>query len=134
MPRFLLKWLISTIALLVVVHIFSGVHSENFLSILIMALVLGFLNTFIKPILTLFALPFMILTLGLFTVVINATTFFIAAKLVQGFYVAGFGSALWAALLYSVITFIINLLIQSDTERTAMNGSYTVIYKSHHLK
>lgn len=117
MPRFLIKWLISALALLIVVHLFSGVHSENLAALLVMALVLGFLNTFIKPILTLLALPFMILTLGLFMLIINATMFFLAAHLVHGFYVANFGSALWAAFLYSLITFIITLLIKSENEK-----------------
>ncbi|OGT07266.1 MAG: hypothetical protein A2X78_03140 [Gammaproteobacteria bacterium GWE2_37_16] len=131
--KFLIKWLISTVALLVVVHIFSGVSSENFLTTLIMALVLGFLNTFLKPILALLALPVMVLTLGLFMLVINATTFFLAAKLVHGFYVAGFGSALWAALLYSFITFLINILIQSQDEKNYYLQCKTV-YKTRKLK
>jgi len=125
--KFLIKWLISTVALLVVVHIFSGVSS------LIMALVLGFLNTFLKPILALLALPVMVLTLGLFMLVINATTFFLAAKLVHGFYVAGFGSALWAALLYSFITFLINVLIQSQDEKNYYVNC-TTTYKTRRLK
>jgi putative membrane protein len=114
MARFLLKWFISTIALLVVVYIFPGVASQDFISTLIMALVLGLLNTFLKPILSLLSLPIMLLTLGLFTLVINAFTFYLAAHLVHGFYVSGFWSAFGAALIYSIVTFLINSLIFSD--------------------
>lgn len=117
MTKFLIRWGISTLALLIIVHIFSGISSSNFLSLLIMALVLSLLNAFLKPILQILSLPITILTLGLFTLFINAFTFFIAAKLVHGIYIAGFGSAFWAALIYSIITFLLNVLLQSDDER-----------------
>jgi len=131
--RFLVKWLISAAALLVVVHIFSGVSSENLLTTIIMALVLGLLNTFLKPILSFFSLPIMLLTLGLFTLIINATTFYLAAHLVKGFYVASFGSAFWAALLYSFVTFLINLLIQPRNSNGSINITYTEFSKSKRL-
>lgn len=121
MIKFLVKWLISTIALLVVIYIFPGVASQNFLTTIVMALVLGLLNTFLKPILSLLSLPIMLLTLGLFTLIINAFTFYLAAHMVHGFYVAGFWSAFGAALLYSFVTFLINLLVFSNkNERDVM--------------
>jgi putative membrane protein len=129
MFKFLLKWFVSAIAVLVVVHVFSGVSSANLLTTIIMALVLGLLNTFVKPILSLLSLPFVVMTMGLFMLVINGLTFFIAAKLVHGFYVAGFGSALWAALLYSVVTFLINLLIKPEDDI-----NYVAVYKSRRLR
>lgn len=128
MTKFLIRWGISTVALLVVVHIFSGISSENFLSLVIMALVLSLLNTFLRPILSFLSLPIMILTLGLFTLIINAITFYIAANLVHGIYLAGFWSAFWAALIYSVVTFMLNLFLQSDDENKISH--ITVHYKS----
>jgi len=116
MLKFLIRLVISTLALLVVVHVFSGVSSENALSLIVMALVLCLLNTFIKPILSFLSLPIMLLTLGLFTLFINAVTFYIAAHLVHGMHVTGFWSAFWAAFIYSMITFAINLFIRSDNE------------------
>lgn len=126
MTKFLIRWGISTLALLIIVHIFSGISSANFLSLLIMALILSLLNTFLRPILNFLSLPIMILTLGLFTFFINALTFFIAAKLVHGISIAGFGSAFWAALIYSLITFFLNILLQSDDERIS---KITIHYK-----
>lgn len=116
-PRFLTNWLISAVALIVVIHLFSGVHSSSLLTTLVMALILGLLNTFLKPILCLLSLPFIIFTLGAFTLVINAITFYLAATLVHGFYVIDFWSAFWAAILYSFFTFLINILLQSDDKK-----------------
>lgn len=127
MLRFLIKWFISAVALLVVVHVFSGVSSASLQTTIVMALVLGLLNTFLKPLLSFLSLPIMIITLGLFTLIINALTFFLAAKLVQGFYVAGFWSACWAALIYSIVTFLINMLIVTDKNEYR----YSVFYRSH---
>lgn len=123
MMRFLIGWFINAIALLIVVHIFSGVASANLLTTIVMALVLGLLNTFLKPILSIFSFPLLILSFGLFNFIINALTFYLAAKLVHGFYVAGFWSAFWAALIYSALTFLINVLIQPEQD------SFIISYK-----
>lgn len=128
MLRFIIRWFISVIALLVIVHIFSGVTTDNLSSLLVMALVLGFLNAFLKPILSIFSLPIMILTLGLFTLVINATTFYLAAKLVHGIHVAGFGSAFWAAFLYSCITFLLNVFLFPENKTYYVRHT-TITYK-----
>ena len=128
MIKFLIRWGISTVALLVVVHIFSGISSQNVLALVIMALVLSLLNTFLRPILSFLSLPIMILTLGLFTLIINAFTFYIAAHLVHGIYLAGFWSGFWAALIYSIITFLLNLLIFPDDRNKISH--ITVHYKS----
>ena len=118
MNRFLVRWFISSIALLIVVHIFSGVSSQNILSLFIMALVLGFLNTFFRPLLVLLSLPLTIVSLGLFTLVINAIIFYIAAHLVSGIYIAGFWSAFWASILYSITTFFINSLVCTKNDNS----------------
>ena len=116
MKHFIIKWFISTVALLIIVHIFPGVQSENLLTTVVTALVLGLLNTFVKPILNILALPLHVLTLGLFILVINALLFYLAAGLVHGFYVEGFWTAFWAALVYSIISMLINSLIKSENE------------------
>lgn len=116
MLRFLVRWFIGTIALLVVLHLFSGISSANLTTTMIMALVLGLFNAFLRPILSFLSFPIMVLTLGLFTLIINAFIFFLAAKLVSGFYVAGFWGAFWAALLYSLVTFLLNLVVGAEEE------------------
>jgi putative membrane protein len=89
------------------------VSLERWQSVLAGALVLGLLNAFLRPILIFLTLPVNVLTLGLFTLVVNGLVFYLAASLVKGFYVAGFWSAVVAALVFSIISFFLNLLIDS---------------------
>jgi putative membrane protein len=114
MKHFILKWLISAIALVIIVHIFPGVHSADLLVTIITALVLSLLNTFLKPILGFLTFPVLIVTLGLFMLVINAFLFWLAGELIKGFHVEGFWTAFWAALVYSIITLLINSLVKSE--------------------
>jgi putative membrane protein len=114
MGKFLLKWLVNCIALFVVVHIFHGVSATSFSSIIAAALILGLLNTFLKPIFIILTLPINILTLGFFTLIINALIFLLAAKFVQGFMVIGFANAFWAALLFSMVSYLLNVMIKSS--------------------
>jgi putative membrane protein len=106
---FLIKWFVNIIALFVVIHTIAGVSAANYRVVIIAALIIGLLNAFLRPVLILLTLPFTILSLGLFTLIINAFMFYLASKFVIGFSVASFWSAFWAALLFSVLSFILNL-------------------------
>lgn len=110
MLSFLVKWLVNIIALFVVIHTISGVSAANSNVVIITALIIGLLNAFLRPILILLTLPLTILSLGAFTLVINAFMFYLASKFVAGFTVTGFWSAFWAAIVFSVISFVLNLL------------------------
>jgi putative membrane protein len=90
-----------------------GLQIDHFRDLLIATLVLGLLNAFLRPILLFFTLPLTILTLGLFTFVINGALFYLAASLVDGFRVNGFGSAFIAALLFSIFSFVLNIIFQT---------------------
>jgi len=114
--QFLLKWFISAIALIIIVHIFPGVHSQDLVVTVIAALVLSLFNTFLKPILGFLTFPVLIVTLGLFMLVINAFLFWLAGELIKGFSVANFWTAFWAALTYSIVTLIINSVTKAKTE------------------
>lgn len=114
MKHFLLKWFISAIALVIIVHIFSGVHSADLLVTIITALILSLFNTFLKPVLGFLTFPVLIITLGLFMLIINAFLFWLAGELIKGFSVDGFWTAFWAALVYSIIALLINSLIKSE--------------------
>ncbi|MFA5942069.1 MAG: phage holin family protein [Candidatus Paceibacterota bacterium] len=96
-------WLIAAIAILLAARIVPGA-SATLIGALITAVVLGALNLFIRPILTILTLPITILTLGLFSFVINALLVMLASYLVPGFTVAGF----WAAIFFSLVLMIIN--------------------------
>lgn len=102
----IIHWLIATVAVIISAFLIPGVHVGGFLSALVAAVVLGFLNTFIKPLLILFTLPINILTLGLFTLVINALLILLASAVVPGFRVDGF----WWAVLFSIVLAIVNIV------------------------
>ncbi|MGE4546296.1 MAG: phage holin family protein, partial [Desulfurella sp.] len=87
---FLVKWIISSIALGVSVMIVKGLHVEGVFSLIAASLVIGLLNTFIRPFIILLTLPINILTLGLFTLIINAMLFYLASYIVKGFVVENF--------------------------------------------
>lgn len=108
--HFLGRWLISILAVLIAEHVVSGIRYDAWVDLIIATLVLGFLNNFIKPLLMLFSLPILVLTLGLFTLVINALLLLVVSYLVKGFRVDGFGAAFWGALVISVSTIILNFL------------------------
>ncbi len=109
--RLLVVWLINALSLLAVAYFLPSVTVASFYIALITALVLGLLNTLIRPVLVLVTLPITILTLGLFTLVINALLFWFVTSFVAGFQVAGFWSAFWGALLYSVISSLASWLL-----------------------
>ena len=88
----------------------SGIQIDRFQDLLLATLVIGLLNVFLKPIIILLTLPVTIMTLGLFTFVINALIFYLAANLVPGLHVTGFGTAFIAALLFSLFSFVLNML------------------------
>ncbi len=99
-----LRIIISAIVAFALSYILSGVHIQSFVTALILAIVLGLLNLFVKPILIILTLPITIFTFGLFLFVINALIILLAAKFVNGFRVDGFWWALLFSLLLSVLT------------------------------
>jgi len=111
----LLKWAINAMALFIVVHLVSGISVDRWQTLLVGALVLGLLNAFLRPVLLFLALPVNILTLGLFTLVVNGLIFYLAAWLVKGFHVTGFWSSFVAALVFSIVSFLLNVLIRPDS-------------------
>lgn len=112
--RFLLKWLINIIALFLVIHIVAGVSADNWQTIAAAAFVIGLLNTFLRPFMIIVTLPLTILTFGFFTLLINTFIFYLAAKFIKGFVVAGFANAFWASLVFSIISFILNTFLAPD--------------------
>jgi len=100
----LINWLVSALAILAAAYLLPGVHVASFTDALVVAVVLGIINAFIKPVLLILTLPITILTLGLFTFVINAVIILLAANIVTGFTVDGF----WWALIFSIVLSIIN--------------------------
>jgi putative membrane protein len=97
--------------LLVVAHLVRGIEIEGWGSAILGALVLGLVNAFVKPVMILLTLPITVLTLGLFLFVINASMLWLAAKLVPGIEIEGFGPALLGSLLLSLLGVALGLLL-----------------------
>lgn len=109
--RMLLGWAINALCLLALPYVLSAVQIQSFGTALIVALVLGLLNTFIRPVLVILTLPINLLTLGLFTFVINGLLFWVTSRLIDGFSVASFGWAIVGAVVYSLISWAVSSLV-----------------------
>lgn len=112
--KFLTRWFITAIVLLAVVKIVPGIYILDWPTLFIAALVIGLLNAFLRPFLLLLTLPVNILTLGLFTLIVNAAIFSLTSWLVRGFYINNFWGAFLAALVFSILSFLINTLTGND--------------------
>jgi putative membrane protein len=109
--RFLIFWAVNTLSLWVADDLFDAMTLQTAQSLLIAGLLLGIVNTFLKPLLVILTLPLSVLTLGLFVLVINALMLLLVAWLVPGFFVAGFWTGFFVALFISVFSFILNSLL-----------------------
>ncbi|MDO3379917.1 phage holin family protein [Geoalkalibacter halelectricus] len=116
MPGLILRWLILTAAILAAAYLLRGIEVAGFGSALLAAAILGFLNAFFRPILFLLTLPITILTLGLFTFVINALLLLMVSGVITGFHVAGFGWALLGSLVISLVSWLLSSFV-SDRGR-----------------
>ena len=112
MIRLVAGWVINALALYIVAKILPGIHLTDFGSALVAALVIGLVNTLIKPLLLLLTLPITILTLGLFSLVINSLMLMLASAIAPGFQIDGFGTALIGSILLSVVTAILHTLVK----------------------
>jgi putative membrane protein len=111
MKGILIRWFIMTIAILFASYVINGIHVSGFLSALFAAAALGILNAVFRPILIILTLPINILTLGLFTFIINALMLKIASALIPGFEVHGFWPAVLGSLLISIVSWLLNTLV-----------------------
>ncbi len=105
---FLVRWLILTVAIMVAAFMVGGIHVDGFMSAFFAAAILGVLNAFFRPVLLILTLPLNLVTLGLFTFVINAFLLMMASGVISGFEVAGFFSALFGSLLISLVSWGLN--------------------------
>lgn len=110
--RFLLAWLVNTLALIAVAYLMPSITVSSFGAALIAALVLGLVNAIVRPVLVLLTLPVTILTLGLFIFVLNGLLFWMVASWLEGFHVAGFWSGVLGAILFSLVSWLLSALVQ----------------------
>jgi putative membrane protein len=114
MKGLLIRWLFLTVAILVAAHLIQGFEVKGFWSAFLAAAILGALNALFRPVLIILTLPINILTLGLFTFVINAVLIMMVSGVVGGFEVHGFWSALLGSLIISLVSWLLNSFINEQ--------------------
>jgi len=114
MRGLLIKWLINSLAILIVTYIVRGIEVASPITAIVAAFVLGIINAFLRPFIILITLPVNIFTLGVFTFFINGFLFYMVSKIVKGFIIIGFWPAFFGSLLFSTISFLLSLLINKE--------------------
>ncbi len=127
LKNFLKRWLITTLAVLVATQIISEIRYDDWQSLVLATLTLGLLNSFLRPVLMLLSLPILLLTLGLFTLVINAGLLMLVGKLFKGFHVESFSTAFWGSVVISLVSVLLNAVtgggrIQASIQRGPGQG------------
>ena len=117
-----IKWVINTIAIMLAIKFVPGiVYSGEWWGILIVSMIFGLVNTVIRPLIKLFTFPLLILTLGLFTFIINAMmlslTSWLSETLRLGFHVEGFKAAFWGSFVISIVSMVLGCLMPPEDER-----------------
>ena len=123
MKGFLLRWLINIAAMILVISVVPGIHSEGRLATVMAALVLGLINATLRPVIFALTLPLTILSLGIFTLFLNGFFFYLVSKIVEGFVINDFWAAFWGALCFSVVSFFLNLFISPQGRFKVYHGS-----------
>jgi putative membrane protein len=117
MQNLILRLFVNAVALWVAARLVGGIElAGEFWPVLLVAAVFGLINALIKPLALLLSLPFLILTLGLFTLVVNALMLMLTAALVDALSVAGFWPALWGSILISLVSFLFSVLLPERTD------------------
>lgn len=109
--KLLLVWLINAVALIAVAYLVPGISVSSFITALVAALVLGLVNTVVRPVLVVLTLPVTLLTLGLFIFVLNGLLFWFVGSFISGFVVSGFWAAVIGAIVYSIVSWALSALL-----------------------
>ena len=117
MVGLVIRFIVMTVAVLIAGSIIPGVRIDTLPGAILAAVILSLLNSFVRPVLVLLTLPINLLTLGLFTLVINGLLMAVTAKFVKEFHVDGFGSAILAALVVSIVATLLNFMVGDKKEK-----------------
>ena len=127
MTAFVIRWLVTTIAVLVAAHLVPGIGYDGWGALLGASLLLGIINAFVRPILLLLSLPFIIVTMGLFIFVVNALLLLLVSKIVPAFHVAGFWSAFFGAIIISVVSWILSSFFRGSDGKIHVITHHTAV-------
>jgi putative membrane protein len=118
MKNFVIRLFVNALALTFAAWLLDGIEmSGGFFDVLLVALVFGLLNAILKPILLFFSIPLLILTLGLFALVVNAVMLMVTARLLDDFAVSGFWSALLGSVVISIVTMLLGSALKDGDSR-----------------
>jgi len=123
LKEFLWRWFVNTIAVMVAAKVVPGIECSNVTALLAASLLLGTFNALLRPLLWLLSLPLVILTLGLFALVINALLLYLVSHLVKSFAVADFRAAFWGSLVISLVSVALNLMTGASGRRLEIRRS-----------
>jgi putative membrane protein len=112
--QLLVRWIVLALGVMLATKVVSGISCEDGMTLLAVVLLLSFFNAILKPLLVLFTLPFILVTMGLGVVVINALLFMLVGRLVQGFHVAGFWSAVGGSLVVSLTNLLVSSFVRTN--------------------
>lgn len=110
----IVRWIVVTLSVMLVANVVPGIAVRSFYTALLVALVYGLMNAVVRPLLLILTLPINLLTLGLFTFVLNALLFWLVARIVPGFSVAGFMPAFWGALILWAVSYLTSAMLRES--------------------
>ncbi len=113
LSSFLIHWAVTSVSLWVASHVFSGLRFSTTSALIVSALLLGFANAIVRPVLILLTLPLTLITLGFFLLVINALMMLLVSSLVSGFTVSGFWTAFFASIFIAILSFFLGAFLPS---------------------
>jgi putative membrane protein len=127
MAGFVIRWLVTTVAVLVAAHLIPGISYDGLGALLGGSLLLGIINAFVRPVLLLLSLPFIIVTMGLFIFVVNGLLLMLVSKIVPAFHVGGFWSAFFGAIVISLVSWILSSLFRGSDGKIHVITHHTAI-------
>ena len=127
MRHFVIRWLITTVAVMVASAFISGIRYDTMGALIGAALLLGILNAFVRPFLLILGAPLILLTLGIFILIVNGLMLYWVPSIVSGFHVDGFGSAFWGAILIGIISWLLSAFFRGSDGRVHVLTHHTQI-------
>jgi putative membrane protein len=125
MRHFVFRWLVTTVGVIVAASFIKGIRYDSPEALIGAALLLGILNAFVRPILLILGAPLILLTLGIFILVVNGLMLYWVPSIVSGFHVDGYGSAFWGAIVVGIISWLLSAFFRGSDGRVHVLTHHT---------
>jgi putative membrane protein len=127
MRHFVIRWLVTTVGVMVAAAFIKGIHYDSTAALIGAALLLGILNAFVRPVLLIIGAPLILLTLGIFILIVNGLMLYWVQGIVTGFHVDSYGSAFWGAVVVSIISWMLSAFFRGSDGRVHVLTHHTQI-------